>query len=127
MKKIIIVTGTGGHLGTGHFQRMVNLAMVINREQNLSASIFLPHNNERSLTEKFKDLLIENIPAGTDLIIRDMREGKSDGRLYEWDIVCNAGKKHPSFNKYVAECIMGSLFKNFPGKIGGAKKYKYYD
>jgi len=74
MKKIIIVTGTGGHLGTGHFQRMVNLAMNINREQNLSVSIFLPQNNELSLTEKFKDILIENIPHDTDLIIRDMRD-----------------------------------------------------
>ena len=80
-KKIIIVTGTGDHLGTGHFQRMANLAISINKEKNLSASIFMPYNmpynlpyKKHSLIEKFKDILVENIHLDTDLIIRDMRD-----------------------------------------------------
>ncbi|MCL1864807.1 MAG: hypothetical protein FWF73_03245 [Spirochaetes bacterium] len=76
-KKIIIVTGTGGILGTGHFQRMTNLAVSINKKKNLSASIFLPYNNsynKHTVTEKFKDILTDNIPKDTDLIIRDMRD-----------------------------------------------------
>jgi len=101
-KKITIVTGTGSSLGTGHFQRMANLAISINRTKNMSASIFLPYNlpyKEHSLIEKFKDILIEdipldygrmqcvhtfkdilveNIPLDTDLIIRDMRDSSVD-------------------------------------------------
>jgi spore coat polysaccharide biosynthesis predicted glycosyltransferase SpsG len=93
-KKIVIVTGTGGDLGTGHFQRMANLAVSINKEKSLSASIFLSssththshthrHTHEHThkediLTERFKDILIEDIPQDSDLIIRDMRDSSID-------------------------------------------------
>lgn len=72
-KKITIVTGTGGILGTGHIQRMLNLAVHLNRKNNFSASIFLTQ-NEYPLEEKFNGLTTTAISADTDLIIKDMRD-----------------------------------------------------
>ena len=72
-KKITIVTGTGGILGTGHIQRMLNLAVHLNREINFSASIYLTQ-KEYPVEEKFNELITASIPADTDLIIKDMRD-----------------------------------------------------
>lgn len=76
-KKIIIVTGTGGILGTGHLQRMLNLAVRINRSNTLSASILL-RQNEFPLPEKWNNILVESIPQDISLIIRDMRDSSID-------------------------------------------------
>ncbi len=76
-KKITIVTGTGGILGTGHIQRMLNLAVHLNRNNNFSASIYLVK-NEHPLEEKFNGLISAIIPADTDLIIKDMRDSTFD-------------------------------------------------
>ena len=75
--KIVIVTGTGGIFGTGHMQRMLNLAVHLNRTDNLSTSIYLKR-KEYPLDEKFNSLLTNTIPAGTGLIIRDMRDSSSE-------------------------------------------------
>jgi hypothetical protein len=75
--KITIVTGTGGIFGTGHMQRMLNLAVHLNRTENFNASIFLKH-REYPLEEKFNSLLTNTIPSGTGLIIRDMRDSSSE-------------------------------------------------
>lgn len=72
-KKITIVTGTGGILGTGHIQRMLNLAVHLNRNNNFSALIFLTQ-NQHPLEEKFNGLITTSIAADTDLIIKDMRD-----------------------------------------------------
>lgn len=72
-KRITIVTGTGGILGTGHIQRMLNLALHLNRNNNFSALIYLSQ-NEHPTEEKFSGLITPFIPAETDLIIRDMRD-----------------------------------------------------
>ncbi len=72
-KKITIVTGTGGILGTGHIQRMLNLAVHLNRESNFSASLYLTQ-DEYPVEEKFNGLIKASIPADTDLIIKDMRD-----------------------------------------------------
>jgi len=72
-KKITIVTGTGGILGTGHIQRMLCLAERLNREKSFSASILLKQ-NVYPLPDKFNSLLTDTIPADTGLIIRDMRD-----------------------------------------------------
>jgi hypothetical protein len=82
-KKIIIVTGSGGILGTGHIQRMLNLAVHLNRMNNFSASIFLTQ-NEHPLEEKFNGLITASIPADTDLIIKDMR----DSTIEEMNSLC---------------------------------------
>ena len=74
-KKITIVTGTGGILGTGHIQRMLNLAVHLNKENNFSASIYLTR-NEHPLEEIFNGLITDSISLDTDLIIRDMRDSK---------------------------------------------------
>jgi len=75
--KIIIITGTGGILGTGHFQRMLNLAVNLNSTNYFSASIQLKQ-NEHPLPEKFSDFFINTIPSDTDLIIRDMRDSSRE-------------------------------------------------
>ena len=72
-KKITIVTGTGGILGTGHIQRMLNLAVNLNRKENFSVSIFLSQ-NEHPQEDKFNRLITAVISADTDLIIKDMRD-----------------------------------------------------
>jgi len=72
-KNIIIITGTGGIYGTGHIQRMLNLAIHLNSRIDFTASIYLKQ-NEYPLSEKFKELLINSIPPDTDLIIHDMRD-----------------------------------------------------
>jgi len=75
--KIVIVTGTGGILGTGHIQRMLNLAVYLNRTDNFTASIYLKQ-NEFPLDRKFTGLLIDAIPPDTKLIIRDMRDSSAE-------------------------------------------------
>lgn len=75
--KIVIVTGTGGIFGTGHMQRMLNLAVHLNRTDNFSASIYLKH-KEYPLEEKFNSLLTDTLQTGTGLIIRDMRDSSAE-------------------------------------------------
>ncbi len=72
-KKIVIVTGTGGILGTGHLQRMLNLAVHLNSKDNFTASIYLKQ-NEYPLPEELTTLFINSLPSDTSLIIHDMRD-----------------------------------------------------
>jgi hypothetical protein len=72
-KKILIVTGTGGILGTGHLQRMLHLAVHLNSKNNFTASIYLTQ-NDYPVEEKLSGLITASIPADTDLIIKDMRD-----------------------------------------------------
>jgi len=76
-KKILIVTGTGDILGTGHLQRMLNLAVHLNRKNNFSASIYLKQ-NEHPVDKKYSGLIVDSIPSGTSLIIRDMRDSATE-------------------------------------------------
>lgn len=76
-KKIIIVTGTGGILGTGHIQRMLNLAVHLNRTGNYSVSFFL-RQNEYPLSLKFNYLIVDSIPSEVSFIIHDMRDSSPD-------------------------------------------------
>jgi len=76
-KKITIVTGTGGILGTGHIQRMLNLAVHLNMKNNFSASIYLTK-NQHPVDSKFDYLLTDLISPDTDLIIKDMRDSSAD-------------------------------------------------
>jgi hypothetical protein len=76
-KKIVIVTGSGGILGTGHIQRMLNLAVQLNSMENYSATIFLKQNHY-PLERKFFSILTDNIPHDASLIIRDMRDSSKD-------------------------------------------------
>lgn len=57
-KKIIIVSGTGGILGTGHLQRMLSLAVNLNRTTDFSANIALKQ-NDIPIDEKFSYLLVD--------------------------------------------------------------------
>lgn len=75
--KIVIVTGTGGIFGTGHMQRMLNLAVHLNRTDNFSASIYLKH-KEYPIEEKFNSLLTDTLQTGTELIIRDLRDSSAE-------------------------------------------------
>ncbi|HNX23905.1 MAG TPA: hypothetical protein PKG60_07625 [Spirochaetota bacterium] len=71
--KIVIVTGTGGILGTGHIQRMLNLAVHLNRTDIFSALIYLKQ-EDHPLERKFAYMLTDSISQDTGLIIRDMRD-----------------------------------------------------
>ncbi len=72
-KKIVIVTGTGGILGTGHIQRMLNLAVHLNLRINFTALIYLKQ-NEYPLPVELNYLFIDSIPSDAALIIQDMRD-----------------------------------------------------
>lgn len=74
---ITIMTGTGGILGTGHFQRMLNLAAHLNRRSNFNACLFLQQ-NEFPVEKNFSKIITYTIPADTNLIIRDMRDSSPE-------------------------------------------------
>jgi len=76
-RNILIVTGTGGALGTGHLQRMLALAVHLNATDSFSVKIFLKQNYFPP-DESFKNLLTDIIPENTDLIIRDMRDSNME-------------------------------------------------
>lgn len=72
-KNIIIVTGSGKELGTGHLQRMLNFL-----NYSLDTNLFLPKifiaRGNYSLPEKLSKSICSSLPNKTDLIIRDMRD-----------------------------------------------------
>jgi hypothetical protein len=77
---ISIVTGWGGNLGTGHIQRMANLAEYLNRNTRYRASIvssgkpdFFPDSLNRCLSPV--------INAASACIIRDVRDSAQDEML----------------------------------------------
>ncbi len=79
-KKITIVTGTGGELGTGHYQRMLNLALALNSSGKFSTVISLQRKVYPPHSE-FANLFTDNVPDDTGLIIRDMRDSERDDIL----------------------------------------------
>ncbi len=72
-REVSIVTGWGGHLGTGHVQRMANLALYINQHTSLRA--FLVCDKKPGfLPEPFNDIITNTIRPGSIFIIRDKRD-----------------------------------------------------
>jgi hypothetical protein len=80
-KNILIITGTGGNLGTGHLQRMLGLAVHLNKTDDFSVKIFLKQ-NQIPPEKSFENLFIDSIPDNTDLIISDMRDSFEDEMLF---------------------------------------------
>lgn len=72
-KRISIITGIGGHLGSGHLQRMANLADFIMRETAHDVSIVMKE-GAGSLPQSLRPLCVDSIPSASSLIIRDMRD-----------------------------------------------------
>lgn len=72
-KNILILTGTGGDLGSGHLQRMLALAVHLNSTDHFQAEILLKENIFPP-DESLKNILTDTFPVNTDLIIRDMRD-----------------------------------------------------
>lgn len=79
-KKIVIVTGTGGALGTGHLQRMMNLASYMNEKHDFNIS-FLIQSGNYPLPHEFSTMLISSLPPSCNLIIRDMRNSSKQEML----------------------------------------------
>lgn len=76
-KSIAIITGVGGHLGTGHFQRMCSLAVFLNRSGIYSANIFIAA-GEPDVPRGIEDLMVKKLPGHASLIIRDMRDSSEE-------------------------------------------------
>lgn len=74
-KNITIVTGTGGPLGTGHLQRMLNLVSYLEEKNEFEVSLLIK-SGTFPLPEKFSRIKIDRFPAKADLIIRDMRDSE---------------------------------------------------
>jgi len=72
-KRIVIVTGTGGPLGTGHMQRMLGLASYMEEKGDFDISI-LPMAGDYRFPAEFAAMVTKTLPAKADLIIRDMRD-----------------------------------------------------
>ncbi len=105
---VSIITGWGGHLGTGHIQRMTNLADFINCHTAMRACIvsdsipeFIPPHLRSSFTS--------TIQPGCGLIIRDKRDSsieemtslKQNGRVITVDD-CGPGRE-------MADCAIDLL------------------
>lgn len=76
-KNITIITGAGGTLGTGHFQRMCYLADSLNQTGRFSVKLFVAQGNPE-IPDPLKDTVTESLPEKTDLIIRDMRDSSAE-------------------------------------------------
>lgn len=74
-KNLIIVTGAGEHLGTGHVQRMLTLVSYIQIKNEFNPLILT--NNPEDLPKEFQHLAISSIP-NCSLIIRDKRDSSED-------------------------------------------------
>ncbi len=72
-REVSIVTGWGDHLGTGHIQRMANLAHHINRHTSLRAFLVCEE-IPGSLPKTFIDIITNSIRPGSIFIIRDKRD-----------------------------------------------------
>lgn len=95
-RKIVIITGTGGILGTGHLQRMLNLASFMNDKNEFDISLLILE-GDYPLPENFSRMKRDTLPEKADLIIRDMRDSspeeiKSLEKIAPVLVVDDAGK-----------------------------------
>ena len=72
-KSITLVTGNGGSLGTGHLQRMLNLAeyLTLNSKIRVYMVDGTPGSNTSGIPARY---FSNKIPGKTSLIIRDLRD-----------------------------------------------------
>ena len=76
-KNITIITGTGGALGTGHFQRMCYLADSLSHTGRFRVKLFIIQGNP-DIPELLKEVVTDSFPVETDLVIRDMRDSSEE-------------------------------------------------
>lgn len=76
-KNITIITGTGGALGTGHFQRMCFLADSLNRAEQFRVKLFITEGSP-DVPVPLREIVTGSMPEKTDLIIRDMRDSTAE-------------------------------------------------
>lgn len=76
-KNITIMTGTGGALGTGHFQRMCFLADSLNNYGGFAVKLFITEGRP-DIPGPLNGIVTDAIPAETDLVIRDMRDSSEE-------------------------------------------------
>ncbi len=78
MSKVIsIITDWSASIGSGHIQRMMSLARLINSKKDFKAYII----NQKKFIEdyrKFDDIILNDIHPDTFFIIRDMRDSVQD-------------------------------------------------
>lgn len=73
-KKVTIITGRGGELGTGHLQRMLSFVHYSKNISCFDAKIYSATINLEDIPQNFITDSLEN----SSLIIRDMRDSTSD-------------------------------------------------
>jgi hypothetical protein len=79
-QNIVIITGTGGPLGTGHLQRMLTLASEIDFKGEYDFLIIT--NNEELIPSQFRSRAVTTLPEKCSLIIKDMRDS-SESEMME--------------------------------------------
>ncbi|HPQ53685.1 MAG TPA: hypothetical protein PK253_10585 [Spirochaetota bacterium] len=72
-KTVAIVTGHGGHLGTGHIQRAVSIAWYLNSMPGVKSFILAPEPSGL-FNEEILQLFVSPEIFSPDIIIRDMRD-----------------------------------------------------
>jgi hypothetical protein len=80
-REVSIITGWGDHLGSGHIQRMANLASHINVHTSLQAFLICEQ-KPAFLPESFNDIVSKTIRPGSSFMIRDRRDS-SIGEMKE--------------------------------------------
>ncbi|OHD65399.1 MAG: hypothetical protein A2176_15710 [Spirochaetes bacterium RBG_13_51_14] len=74
---ISIVTGWGGHLGTGHIQRMISLADYLSRRKRMEVSLVCGRVPE-FISPTIRDYFRPAAVPGSDCVVRDMRDSSID-------------------------------------------------
>jgi len=80
IKRITIITGSGGKLGTGHLQRMLSLTDYLKEKANVGVKLIL-NDQARKITPVSFKKHITDYPVKSDIIIRDKRD--SEVKIFE--------------------------------------------
>ena len=75
-RKIVIDTGVNKQLGTGHFQRMANLLNFIVKNTKYTVSLCVE--GDRNNIGDLESYIVDEVPYGADLIIRDRRDSTKE-------------------------------------------------
>ena len=121
-RKIALLTGAGGPLGSGHLQRMLGLAWYLNQKQGITAYLVDTGFREQ-VPVTLHTILRGDFETGTHLIIRDMRDSsiaEMSALAHRAPVLavddCGEGSGQADFSFYLLPIPPG-MKKNFPSAM----------